>query len=58
MVYPQVGPTTSAIFYSFDDESRLQAHLEGEITKALMDNADRLLAAPLGVDKVEVLAAW
>lgn len=53
----KLGPTTFGIFDSFDDEAGRQAHLEGEIAKALMDNADRLLAKPPQIDKVEVLAA-
>lgn len=53
----KLGPTSFGIFDSFDDEAGRQAHLEGEIAKALMDNADRLLAKPPRIDKVEVLAA-
>ena len=51
------GPTAFGIFGSFDDETGRQAHLEGEIAKTLMDNADRLLAKLPQIDKIEVLAA-
>lgn len=51
------GPTTFGIFDTFDDEHGREAHLEGRIAKALMDNADRLLAAPPKIDKVDLMAA-
>lgn len=53
----KLGPTTFGIFDSFDDEAGRQAHLDGEIAKALMDNADRLLASPPKIETVEMLAA-
>ena len=50
----QLGPST---FDAFADESGRQAHLNGPIAKALMANAPDLLAAPLSIEKVEILGA-
>jgi quinol monooxygenase YgiN len=51
------GPTTFGIYDTFDDERGREAHLRGQIAQALMDNADRLLARPPRIDKVDLLAA-
>jgi quinol monooxygenase YgiN len=51
------GPATFGIFDTFDDEQGRQAHLEGQIAKALMDNADRLLASPPTIDRIDLVAA-
>ena len=53
----QLDSSTFGIFDTFDDEDGRQAHLEGEIAKALMGNADRLLARPPQIEKIDVLAA-
>lgn len=53
----RLGPAKFGIFDTFDDEAGRQAHLEGEIAKALMANADRLLAKPPQIEKVDLLAA-
>jgi quinol monooxygenase YgiN len=45
-----------SIFDTFDDEAGREAHLNGEIAKALMANADRLLSEPPQIHKIEVLA--
>jgi quinol monooxygenase YgiN len=45
-----------SIFDTFDTESAREAHLSGEIAKALMANADKLLSEPPQIHKVEVLA--
>lgn len=52
----KLGPSTFGIFDTFDDEAGRQAHLDGEIARALMANADALLAKPPQIDKVDVLA--
>lgn len=44
-----------SIFDTFEDEAGREAHLTGEIAKALMANADRLLAEPPQIHKIEVL---
>jgi quinol monooxygenase YgiN len=51
------GPSTFGIFDTFDDEAGRQAHLNGEIAKALLGKADELLARPPQIDSVDVLAA-
>ncbi|KGQ18279.1 putative integron gene cassette protein [Lysobacter dokdonensis DS-58] len=51
------GPTSFGIFDTFEDEHGREAHLQGQIAKALMDNADRLLARPPTIDKIDLMAA-
>ena len=51
------GPTTFAIFDSFENESGRQAHLNGPIAKALMAQAPHLLATPPSIEPYEVLGA-
>lgn len=52
----QIGPSTFGIFDTFTDEAGRDAHLNGEIAKALMAHADKLLAAPPVIEKVALLA--
>jgi quinol monooxygenase YgiN len=49
--------TTFWIVDAFPGDAERQAHLGGEIAKALMANADRLLAQPPELGMAEVLAA-
>ena len=51
------GPTTFAIFDSFENESGRQAHLNGPIAKALMAQAPHLLATPPSIEPYDVLGA-
>jgi quinol monooxygenase YgiN len=51
----RLGPSSFAIFDAFTDESGRQAHLNGPIAKALMENAPDLLAMTPVIEKVEVL---
>jgi len=51
----RLGPTTFAIFDAFRDEAGRQAHLNGPIAKALMQNAPNLFAAPPTIEPMEVL---
>ena len=51
------GPTSFGIFDTFEDEHGREAHLQGQIAKALMDNADALLASPPTIEKVDLMAA-
>jgi len=44
------------VFDTFDDEAGRDAHLHGEIAKALMGVADELFEGPLTIDKVTILA--
>jgi quinol monooxygenase YgiN len=53
----RLGPTTFAIFDAFENESGRQAHLNGPIAKALMENAPNLLASPPAIERAEVLGA-
>lgn len=48
---------TFGIFDVFADEAGRQAHLDGEIAKALANNAAHLLAKPPVIEKLHVLAA-
>ncbi|MDF2430776.1 MAG: hypothetical protein JWP44_407 [Mucilaginibacter sp.] len=52
----QLGPSTFGIFDTFETEQGRQAHLNGEIAKALMANAAALLAKDPVIEKVELLA--
>ncbi|MGZ4591545.1 MAG: putative quinol monooxygenase [Actinomycetes bacterium] len=52
----RMGPSTFGIFDTFEDEDGRQAHLNGEIAKALMAKADELLAQPPSIDPIDILA--
>ena len=49
--------TTFWIVDAFPGDAERQAHLDGPIAAALMQNAERLLASPPDILKAEVLAA-
>lgn len=51
----KTGPDTFGIFDTFADESAREAHLNGEIAKALMANADALLAVAPKIEKLDIL---
>ena len=53
----RLGPTTFAVFDTFDDEAGRQRHLNGPIAQALMANAPTLFAAPPAIEPLEVLGA-
>ncbi|MGN6214440.1 putative quinol monooxygenase [Parafilimonas sp.] len=52
----QIGPSTFGIFDTFETEEGRDAHLGGEIAKALMANAPDLLAKAPEIEKVNILA--
>ncbi|MFA6245370.1 MAG: antibiotic biosynthesis monooxygenase [Mucilaginibacter sp.] len=52
----QLGPSTFGIFDTFEAEEGRQAHLGGEIAKALMSKAPELLAQPPVIEQVDLLA--
>jgi quinol monooxygenase YgiN len=52
----QIGPSTFGIFDTFTDEPGRNAHLSGEIAKALMTKASELLATSPVIEKVDLLA--
>ena len=45
------------IFDTFEDEAGREAHLNGEIAKALMGKADELLREPPQIHKIAVIAS-
>jgi len=51
------GPATFGIFDTFKDEESREAHLSGEIAKALMANAGELLAKAPQIQKLDILAS-
>ncbi len=51
------GPTSFGIYDAFADEAGRQAHLDGEIAKALFAKADELLAHPPSIEQLDVLEA-
>jgi len=52
----KLGPGKFGIFDTFANEAGRNAHLTGEIAKALTAGANELFAVPPQVQKVEVLA--
>lgn len=44
------------IFDTFHDEAGREAHLSGEIAKALMGRADELLSEPPAIHKIDIIA--
>jgi quinol monooxygenase YgiN len=52
----QLGPSTFGVFDTFASEESRQAHLGGEIAKALMAKAPELLAVPPVIEHVDLLA--
>jgi len=52
----QLGPSTFGIFDTFETEDARDAHLNGEIAKALMANASALLSKDPIIEKVDLLA--
>jgi quinol monooxygenase YgiN len=53
----KLGPSKFGIFDTFRNEDGRDAHLTGEIAKALFARAEELFAAPPQVEKLEILAA-
>ncbi|WP_457152315.1 putative quinol monooxygenase [Mesorhizobium sp. P5_C1] len=51
----QLSPSVFGVFDAFHDEAGRQAHLTGEIAKALMANAETLFVGPPTIDKIDVL---
>ena len=52
----QLGPSTFGVFDTFEDEAGREAHFGGPIAKALMENAEELLAKDPVIEKVDLLA--
>ena len=53
----KIGPGKFGIFDTIANEAGRNAHLTGEIAKALTARANELFAVPLRVQKVEVLTS-
>ena len=53
----KLGPNKFGIFDTFKQEEGRDAHLNGEIAKALMSKAGELLAKPPQIEKLDILAA-
>src|SRR5205823_1965426 len=53
----KLGPRKFGIFDTFSNEIGRNAHLTGEIAKALTARANELFAVPPQIEKVEVLAS-
>ncbi len=53
----RVSHTTFGIFDVFDDEAGRDAHLAGEVAKALIAKAPDLFSQPPKIKKVDVLAS-
>jgi quinol monooxygenase YgiN len=53
----KTGPDTFGIFDTFADEASREAHLTGEIAKALMARSEELFAVPPRIEKLEILAS-
>jgi quinol monooxygenase YgiN len=52
-----MGPSKFGIFDTFADEKGRNAHLGGEVAKALFAKAEDLFAKPPLIDQPEILAA-
>jgi len=53
----RAGPATFGIFDTFAGDDGLQAHLNGEIAKALFARAEELFAKPPQVQQLDIFAA-
>jgi quinol monooxygenase YgiN len=53
----KLGPSSFAVFDTFADETGRNAHLTGEIAKALFAKADELFAKPPAIHKLDVVAS-
>lgn len=52
----QEGPSSFAIFDTFNDEAGRNAHLNGKVAAALMEKSAVLLAKPPTIHKIDILA--
>jgi quinol monooxygenase YgiN len=52
----KMGPGIYGVFDTFNDEAGRDAHLNGEIAKALMANASELFSNELRIEKMDILA--
>ncbi len=52
-----MGPGVYGVFDTFNDEAGRDAHMSGEIAKALMAKAPELFSNELRIEQMEILAA-
>src|SRR5579864_761654 len=52
----KIAPGVYGVFDTFDDEAGRDAHLNGEIAKALIAQAPDLFSNELQIEKMEILA--
>jgi quinol monooxygenase YgiN len=52
----RLGPSTFGIFDTFRDEKGRQAHLNGEVAKALMARSSELFSKQPSIEKASILA--
>ncbi len=53
----KMGPGMYGVFDTFNDEAGREAHMNGEIAKALMANASELFSNELKIEKMEILGS-
>ena len=53
----KMGPGVYGVFDTFNDEAGRDAHMSGEIAKALMAQAPELFSNELRIEQMEILAA-
>ena len=53
----KMGPGVYGVFDTFNDEAGRDAHLNGEIAKALMAKAPELFSNDLRIEQMEILAS-
>jgi quinol monooxygenase YgiN len=53
----KIGPAKYGIFDTFPNDEARNAHLTGEIAKALFTKAEELFLTPPKIDMLEILAA-
>lgn len=53
----KLSPTSYAIFDTFPDSKEREAHLAGEVAKALTEKASELFAKPPTIERIDILAA-
>ncbi len=53
----KLSPTSYAIFDTFPDSKEREAHLVGEVAKALTEKAPELFSKPPTIERIDILAA-
>ena len=53
----KLSPSSYGIFDTFHDSKGREAHLAGEVAKALKEKASELFAKPPTIERIDILAA-